>query len=200
MTEEKKPANLRELLDQAKAQMAQQRGISPEQIKIPAALDELSQLTPEEATRRIQSSVGGGVAVVVAWMVLGALARVIGLAIDRYILKSPSDLAGSRLWTAQSIAAAPYLVFAALGGLMVALQRKLPRPDRWCRAFAILFAGSRLFRFTWFGPAEAVVTSIAARFADAAAVFAAAWAGYLLGRAGPPSAPASFDDSKPIEP
>lgn len=166
---------LQELLARA---AAKQGDPAAKVLTLPRAL---AGLTPKELKEKVEGGMQGLVAVFLAWMAFSVAGGVASFAIREFVLRRSAGLSGKELWTAQAILAAPYILLAFAAGLVLRSKVVFPRPQVGCLVLAVIYGISRLVRFQWCGEAGAVSDALLARFADAAAVFAATYFGFQLG-------------------
>jgi len=158
----------------------------------------VANLTPQQLKEKVEGVRRAAPILVAAWFCYSIGGRVATFAMQRYVVRERSGLTGDDLWMAQLLLAAPYIVLAVVGGVLLKTKSGLRRPERWCLALAAMYALSRLRNFLWCGPADSDVAMIT-RLVDAAAVFAATFVGLGLGTSKPRTEADRFGPG-PIEP
>lgn len=158
----------------------------------------MANLTPQQLKEKVEGVGRTAAVLVAAWFCYSIGGGLANFAMQRYVVRERSGLTGDDLWMAQVLLAAPYIVFGLVGGLLLKTKSGLRRPEKWCLALAGAYALSRLRNFHWCGPADSTVAMIA-RWVDAAAVFAATFAGLGLGTSKPRTEADRFGPG-PIEP
>ena len=189
MTEEKEAVPLQELVAR---QAARQGQPAP---KLPRFV---ANLTPQQVKEKAEAIGRTGTVLIAAWFSFSIGGSVASGVLRRYVVQGRTGLIGDDLWTAQLLLAAPYLVLALVGGVLLRTKSGLRRPEGWCLALAVIYTLSRLRNFQWCGPTDSDV-SMVARLADAAGVFAATFFGLGLGTSKPRTEADRFGPG-PIEP
>jgi hypothetical protein len=185
-------ASLQELLERRSA-----AGGQPSEV--PTLPPALARMTGRELKENFQAIGQGAVTVFGAWIVYTLVGSAASFLINDLVLHHRTGLTGRDLWTAQALLAAPYVLLAFLGGLVVRRRTHLPRPQTWIFALAAVYAFIRFVRFRWCGEASAIGDALAARAADAAIVFAATRLGYAASTRRPGTEADRFGPG-PIEP
>lgn len=158
----------------------------------------VANLTPQQLKERVEGMRRAAVVLVAAWFGYSIVGGMASFAVQRFVVRDQTGLTGNDLWMAQLLLAAPYIVLALVGGVLLKAKSGLRRPEKWCLALAALFAISRLRNFQWCGPADSEV-AIIARWVDAAAVFVTTIIGLSLGTSRPRTEADRFGPG-PIEP
>jgi hypothetical protein len=158
----------------------------------------VANLTPQQLKEKVESVGRTAAVLVAAWFCYSIGGGVASFAMQRYVVRARSGLTGDDLWMAQLLLAAPFIVFALVGGVLLKTKSGLRRPEKWCLALGAMFALSRLRNFQWCGPADSSVAMIA-RWVDAATVFAGTFIGLSLGTSKPQTQADRFGPD-PIEP